>query len=337
MRKALLENENVGKIAGDKKKAAFLRAIEDRDEEDEEGMEFLDERGGENEGESQDLQGATQEIPESQIVEKNDVPTIAGQKRKRPLQESGPSTINRPAPRERRSKIAKRPATLAEIRESLSFLTETPESMSFTPVSESSDHEEANSAADSDVENQPQNDKSDTPIEIIASDASDPTMKAPLPPPPRQRRRPNPNNAVIDRLSLLRQQSSSTTTTTTGPTAFAVPSLSAAPSLSHVPALLRKATFAAVATEASAATATGVTTTTTIASMERQTSDAGAGAVRKRGSKKSSILYQAREAERRKAVVGVEERRRKDRERVAGRARGKGLRGLGGGEGSWGD
>lgn len=126
MRKALLENENVGKIAGDKKKAAFLRAIEDRDEEDEEGMEFLDERGGENEGESQDLQGATQEIPESQIVEKNDVPTIAGQKRKRPLQESGPSTINRPAPRERRSKIAKRPATLAEIRESLSFLTETP-------------------------------------------------------------------------------------------------------------------------------------------------------------------------------------------------------------------
>lgn len=59
--------------------------------------------------------------------------------------------------------------------------------------------------------------------------------------------------------------------------------------------------------------------------------------MRKGGSKKSSILYQAREAERRKAVVGVEERRRKERERVAGRARGRGLGGLGGGEGSWGD
>ena len=42
MRKALLENENVGKIAEDPKKLAFLRAIEDREEDDDEELDFLD-------------------------------------------------------------------------------------------------------------------------------------------------------------------------------------------------------------------------------------------------------------------------------------------------------
>ena len=279
MRKALLENENVGKIAGDKKKAAFLRAIEDR--EDEEDLDFLEEDvKGKEEGESQDPQ-ATQEVPESQVVDESKALSVGGQKRKRPLQEAGPNAINRPAPNERRPKIAKRPATLAEIRESLSFLTETPESMSFIPVPESSDYEEVNSDADSDIENQPQSHSNGDRQEDMADEASEPTMKAPPP-----RRRPNPNNAVIDRLSLLRQQSSSstTTTTTTGPTAFAIPSLSAAvSSLSNVPALLRRATSSSFAA-AEAASTTGVTPAI-IASMERQTGDADSGAVKKGGSK----------------------------------------------------
>jgi mediator of replication checkpoint protein 1 len=126
MRKALLENEKLGKIAEDPKKLAFLRAIEDR--EDDPDMNFLD-QPDENSQE-------TQEIPDSQpLLEANSL------KRKRGLQDAAPDVGNRPGPQARRTSKAKRPSTLAEIRESVSFLIEEADGGLGQPSSDVSDGE----------------------------------------------------------------------------------------------------------------------------------------------------------------------------------------------------
>ena len=117
MRKALLENENVGKIAEDPKKLAFLRAIEDR--EDDEDLDFLD-RPAED---SFRIEPDTQEVPDSQSQQPTlPEPSSLG-KRKRPLQDSIPDKANmRPPAPARRTAPPKKPATLVEIRESVFFI-----------------------------------------------------------------------------------------------------------------------------------------------------------------------------------------------------------------------
>ncbi|PYH69885.1 uncharacterized protein BO88DRAFT_318385, partial [Aspergillus vadensis CBS 113365] len=132
MRKALLADEKIGEIAENPKKAAFFRAVEDRDDDDDDvGFDFLDEP-----------QESTQtDDPSSQdnntTPQPNDTTT---NNRKRPLDHttdpSDPRSLPpRPPPHLRRTKpvsaMSKKPATLAEIRETLSFLTETHEYDSF--------------------------------------------------------------------------------------------------------------------------------------------------------------------------------------------------------------
>ena len=135
MRKALLEDENIGKIAENPKKSAFLRAIEDRDEEDD--MNFLD----------GDIQ--VDSVPDSQTGQGSEVPELE----KSSLlvqpsdqvhqQHSGPTTAaqNTSGLSHRRLGIETsmtRPTTVAEIRESLSFLVDEP----LVPDSQRSDSED---------------------------------------------------------------------------------------------------------------------------------------------------------------------------------------------------
>ena len=116
MRKALLENENVGKIAEDPKKFAFLRAIEDR--EDDENVEFLEEPNDSSQ-ENHNPQENSEHQPRHQA-------TISHPTRKRPLEDSIPNAGNRLPSSSRRTRPFKKPSTLAEIRASVSFLVEEP-------------------------------------------------------------------------------------------------------------------------------------------------------------------------------------------------------------------
>lgn len=271
MRRALLENENVGKIAEDPKKLAFLRAIEDREDEDD--LDFLDCPAED----SFRVEPDTQEDLESQSQPAPPEPTLG--KRKRPLQESVPDKGNmRPPATARRTQAPKKPATLAEIRESVSFLIEEPGSISIAPDPSSSASED---------ESSPHNETHPNP-----------------------RRRPNPN-PIIDRLSLKRAESA--TASSTSRLAFHDPSTTN-PSLGgfKVPNLLRRATTTNLTIDNH-----GITTMAT-ATTERAAGGGEKGDfVRRGGTKKSSVNYFARELEKSKIVDGVERRRKEEREREA--------------------
>ena len=140
MRRELLKDEAVGKIAEDIKKEAFLKSIEDREPvSDDEDFDQPETPLDESAQASRSLQ------PE--VAAKDTQDTQAGEKRKRPL---------RNLPRTRNSTafhllsvahlITTKPATLAEIRESVSFLIEEPDSQANTidlGLSDSEDEPEA--------------------------------------------------------------------------------------------------------------------------------------------------------------------------------------------------
>lgn len=271
MKKALLLNENVGKIAEDPKKVAFVRAIEDREGDDD--LDFLV-------GPAEDSFRAepdTQEDTESQ--NQPALPETNPGKRKRPLQDSIPDKGNmRPPPAARRTQAPKKPATLAEIRESVSFLIEEPGSINIAPDPSSSASED---------ESNPQKENHRNP-----------------------RRRPNPN-PIIDRLSLKRAESA--TASSTSRLAFHDPS-TANPSIGgfKVPSLLRRATTTNLAADNHGITTLAAATT------ERAAGGGEKGDfVRRGGTKKSSVNCFARETEKNKVIEGVERRRKEERERVA--------------------
>lgn len=185
MRRALLADEKIGEIAENPKKAAFFKAVEDREFDDDFNIDFLEE-------EEDGSQGGTSQDPPS--GEQSNDTTSDGQNRKRPLEPSTEDATNRPAARLRRtpaSAMSKKPATIAEIRETLSFLTETPEYDSF--------HEDA-SLDDAEHEEEDEG----TPGTEEGDDdhpQSDSTFAKPSH--PRRTR-----GVVVDRLALLRQASS---------------------------------------------------------------------------------------------------------------------------------
>ncbi|MCJ1249527.1 hypothetical protein MMC30_006753 [Trapelia coarctata] len=278
MRKALLEDENVGKIAEDPKKLAFLRAIEDREED--EDNDFL--------GQAEKFPPAVLESQENLASEAQpSVLEITTLKRKRPLQESVPGSGNRaPAPARGVQKI-KKPSTLAEIRESVSFLIEEPAAF----------HGPHSSDSDLDVEDAPTSPRA-------------PFVK---------RRATNPN-PVIDRLSLKRASSSLSASTIT--TSGSRPAFFAADALPQpgfrVPSLLRRATTQL--TSANAADANGIST---MAGTERAAGGGEKGDfVRRGGTKKSSVNWYAREMERSKKVREVERRKEEGVRRVGEMRRG---------------
>ena len=206
MQKALLEDEAIKKIADNPKKRAFLRAIEDHDPDDE--MDFLLETPLETQE-----QDSIQEIPDSQAENRGPGgdPSAApsGLKCKRPLEESHLDSGNRrpPAP-ERRTATARKPPSFAEMRESLSFLTEHPADASLG-----------------------------TPVE-----PSSPLSGAENHEPHPRRRRAAPG-AVVDRLSVKRADSAASTTSASGARmAFHDPRAGRDATGFRVPSLLRRAT-----------------------------------------------------------------------------------------------
>lgn len=123
MRKALLADERIGKIAENPKKQAFLKAIQDQYSDDE--MGFLDDFA---EPESQS------EEPQQTGTEQSE---IMGPPKRKPTEDVAES---RPPPHLRRVK-GKRPSSLLEIRDSLSSLIEDP-SMESQPAREASDSDD---------------------------------------------------------------------------------------------------------------------------------------------------------------------------------------------------
>lgn len=187
MRKALLADEKIGEIAENPKKAAFFKAIEDRDSDDDVGLDFLDDE--QDPGSQEDSsQGVASDAPHQQAAAEE------SNKRKRPLKPSAEDINNRPPPHLRRkpaSAISKKPATLAEIRETVSFLTERPEYDSF--------HEDASMDEGDDAQHDDGDDS--------GSAQEQPKQTFAVPSHPRRTRGP-----VVDRLALLRQASSNSAT-----------------------------------------------------------------------------------------------------------------------------
>ncbi|MCJ1398712.1 hypothetical protein MMC11_001913 [Xylographa trunciseda] len=275
MRKALLENENVGKIAEDPKKLAFLRAIEDR--EDDEDVGFLEQAE-----ESSQVVLESQENIDPQA--KNSLSEPLNLKRKRPLQESVSDSANRPPPQARRVLKIKKPSTLAEIRESVSFLIEEPQGAADISRSDSSEEEE---------------DGGEGGTENVQPPGREPFAN--------RRRTAAP---VIDRLSLKRAESAASSSTTTR-LAFQDPNAVSASGF-KVPSLLRRATTQVTDTH-------GITTAVT----ERAAGGGEKGDfVRRGGTKRSSINYHAREVERNKGVKEVERRKKEEMIKVGEMRRG---------------
>ncbi|KAI9925580.1 hypothetical protein ASPWEDRAFT_113502 [Aspergillus wentii DTO 134E9] len=225
MRKALLADEKVGEIAENPKKAAFFRAIEDRDMDDDVGLDFLD----------YEKEGASQEEPSQSSEGQQNSATDESNKRKRPLEPSAEDIANRPPPHLRRkpaSAMSKKPASLAEIRETLSFLTERPEYDSF--------HEDASmddAPEQEEHEDDEDRERSETPDD--KRETSQSKEEFTIPSHPRRTK-----GHVVDRLALLRQASSNSATSSSANSRFAfqVGSGNDASDIGFRPPLLRKTT-----------------------------------------------------------------------------------------------
>ncbi len=271
MRKALLADEKVGKIAEDPKKLAFLQSIEDRNPDDD--FDFLDRPAGD----SFRVETDTQEEPDSQSQQPT-IPAPQTGKRKRPLTDSIPDSGNmRPPPTARRTAAAKKPATLAEIRQSVSFLIEDPGSITIAQEPSSSASEDEGNPRDSTQHN------------------------------PRR----TATNPIIDRLSLKRAESASTSTSSR--LAFHDPTTSSAIGGFKVPSLLRRATTSQLSAHDADANGISTAAVTERAAGGGEKGDF----VRRGGTKRSSVNFVGRERERSGVVEGVERRRREERERAA--------------------
>lgn len=271
MRKALLTDERIGKIAENPKRQAFLRAIEDRGSDNE--MDFLDEVAEKEDTDSQSqsqAEGMPDIIPSSQPAE------MGPPKRKRSDDES--MSEARAPPNQRRTQHGKKPSNLSEIRESLSSLIEEPNSMIVEEPSDSEDELEIEGDED-----------------LISAPAKNKENRDPF-----ALRRTNIQ--VIDRITLKRESSSTISNTSR----MAFSAASATPGF-KVPALLRRATTNSSITS----TSTGVTGGGSMSVTERTAGGAAGEGVKRGGGKNSGISYLARETERRAAMVKTEKRREK--------------------------
>ncbi|KAK5164876.1 uncharacterized protein LTR77_009540 [Saxophila tyrrhenica] len=298
-RRALLKDENIASLADGKRskgKEAFLKAIAD----DDGGDDLLD-VGDDDE----DTGPATQDDStqsQSQQAASGALQETSGNKRKAG---EGPENVERPPVKQRRTEASafKKPTSLLEVKESVSFLLE--ESHGGTTVGPSvldigSDSENEYGEADFGE------DDDDAEVEAEQSRQNDggfapntASFDAKAMPPPRlpasQRRTAAPAKpAVVDRLSLKRGASSGSDSAHSRTAWAANPSSGGF----KVPSLLRRATT----NTTSMANDRGVSTP----NLSRENSGVKMG-----GSKKSSLAYQAR-AEERKAIVEASTKRREE-------------------------
>lgn len=287
-----------------------MAAIEDRERDDE--IDFLDAY----EDSQEVFESQTQEESQNKDVEMSDVIQVPGSQPdtlmgppKRKRSDDYSDIENRPPPNLRRTKGTKRPSNLSEIRESLSSLIEEPNAL-------------VDADNDSDLE--------DSDLEIIAGDDADKDGEASGSGTDREARkvkeprdpfatRRNHGIHIVDRISLKRASSSNINNniSTTTKLAFAAPSTTSSLYSVKVPPLLRKATSNLSTTSNSSGIAS--LTGGNKASLVEGT---GSG-IKRGGSKKSGIAYQARETERRKKVEEGEKRREKKKFKGAEKRRGE--------------
>ncbi|OAX84279.1 hypothetical protein ACJ72_01344 [Emergomyces africanus] len=345
MRKALLADEKIGKIAVDPKKSAFLRTIEDRDvDNDVPMMDFL-ENGNTSSSQDTSSQDNTTGHHQQQhgegddeSAEQGDVSNGINNKRKRPLDQSDPDALNRRAPphmrRTAESAIRKKPLTLAEIRESVSFLLEGDESNSSEfpgDILLSDEETEGDSRLhhrrDEITREQPEDDLETNLISAENSDnndnhngdiSNDDKHIQPATGTNHIHPRRRPRGKVVDRLSLRRQASSNaasgSTTTSTSSTSTTSSTTSSGPRPAFFssdstppfkrPPLIRRATSSLSTTSSSSSSSGSAAVTygaglTGSASMAVSVSESRSGMqLQGNKGKKGSVNYYAAARER---------------------------------------
>jgi len=299
-RRLLLDDEKLGKFDGNQKKEAFLRAIEDRDEFDE--MDLLDGKEVDTEEVIPDSQDpASQQA--TQTGEAQPLTTISGNalKRKQDEQSQG---VDRPAKRLpgplRRTlhSAFQKPASLDEVRESLSFLIDEPNA-----------REERAALSEDEYDGVDDQDMED--IERDMEQAQRETSAAPERA-PYSARRTAAKPEIVDRLLLRNSSSNTNDSAAANNLAFQSGSMRSFGSF-KAPSLLRRATTNQTTTSASAAMPPPA--------LKRD----GSSNIRMGGSKKSSINYASREAERRVIVEKAEGARLDNVKRIASMRRSGGL------------
>ncbi|EEP81271.1 predicted protein [Uncinocarpus reesii 1704] len=316
MRKALLADENITKLADDPKKQAFFKTIEDRDVDD--GLDFLRDEYGESNSDTGALLGAQPESSQSA----SDEPGRDG--RKRPLNTAGLDVLNRPPAKLRRTAGdgKKKPSTLAEIRAQLSSLIGEPD---------------AHDAEEMVPDSQP-----DMPND---EDAPTGREESPGRQEPAQSTNPRRRGKVVDRLSLRRAASSNAAMSAiaggagsgSSSSKFAFHTSTTAPEFKSPPPLLlrRTTTNSSRSSSSTSSSSSGVSTPAAIAVVKSDSTSAGGANLGKKGA--VNYYAAAREKERE-----LQLKRNLIRENAASRkaleehraSREKGLTGLLGG-GNW--
>ncbi|RYC61274.1 hypothetical protein CHU98_g4945 [Xylaria longipes] len=285
MQKALFTDERIGKIAENPRNAAFLKSIEDMNNDDE--WDFRDNFADTtstsgDDSQSQNASQANEAIPDSQ-------PPATGRKRSR-TDDHTP----RPAPNERRTRNDARPASIAEVRRSLSTLLDEPNASTGSIIS----------ATEVDSDSDGEGERPSTPH----------TNK--------ENRGPgrHVSGGVVDRIMLKRNSSSSLSTGSTSSTsklAFTAPSTAGGGF--KVPALLRRATTNSSKLVSNSNPTASTTTSSNISqasttggssgSLNKAASFGEDGKLKKTAGKRSGINYFAHENERRAKVADAEKRR----------------------------
>lgn len=284
-RKLLLQDETLGKLGSNDKKEAFLRAIEDRDEAND--VDFLDGLDVDDDAEMVDSQQQPSASQPTASQTGNEEQPNALKRPADALELSQSSQQEQPLQKKksvaasslRRSGLSdtfRKPKSLAEVRDSLSFLIDDPSNEELaSEILLSSDEERE--------------------VRAVSSE----------PRAPASARRVPVKDSIIDRLTLKKQASSSIVETSDSSN-LAFTSLSQSRgSISFKPAsLLRKATVNNTSFSENRAPPT----------LNRESSSG----IRNGGSKKSSINYQAREAERQEIVQKAAKRREENVRKIAG-------------------
>lgn len=284
-RRVLLGDEKIGALGANEKKEAFLRAIEDRDEDDDENGDLLD--GKEDDGIAlvPDSQQDASQV--SQGAQSQALSQVSGNELKRKHDDG--QTFSQPAKRlpgaSRRTMndAFRKPTSLADVRESVSFLIDEPHGADTRMITFSdSEHED---------------------------DSVHPATTAERAPYSARRTAAKPD--IVDRL-ILKQASTTSESIDTSNGAMAFHSGRSFSTFRTSASLLKR-------------TATATSTKSTNMPPPAMLSRDESSGVRMGGSKKSSINYAAREAERRVVVEKAEKRRQENVKKIAGMRRKGGL------------
>lgn len=306
MQKALFADERIGKIAENPRNAAFMKSIEDWGSDEDMGFDepyFEPEEESQNANETSTKQDGPESIPDSQPSTTAASNANVGRKRTR----NDPSDPGmRPPPNLRRVRDGVKPASIADVRRSLSSLLGEPNMSSDSIIPATDPH-----GSDSEGEH-----------EENAHNSG----------------RGNKENhqpgyvAVVDRISLKRSGSSNLSTSSK--LAFAAPASSSGSGAFKVPALLRRATTNSLMSQSSnsSTSSTGVTTGNAATGSGSMASSAFSdeGKLKKTAGKRSGINFFARENERREKLK-ESERRREEKKWKGAKGRSEAVGGLFGG------